>query len=186
MTSPDKHHPRNPDTDSQWFALRTASRRETAAHNGLVEQGFTVFLPHETHIRQTSRTPRERVSSPLFPGYLFVLCGARDFPAILEIEAVSQFVKKTRADGETEPVAFPACAILGLQIEERSGLFDRTRKVKLPYRPRKDEKVRITAGTWMGYIAKVLSTPGGERAHVMVEGPFGRGVVVDVVRLSAA
>lgn len=173
------------EASSSWYAVRSATRRERWAIAGLTEQGFSVFLPCETKIRQTSRT-REIVDVPLFPGYLFILCVPKDFRRILETDGVHQFVMLIRGDGVSEPIAFPTRAILGLQIEERSGMFDRTRKAKIPYRPVKGEKVRITAGTWMGFIAKVIDTPRGQRAHVMVEGPFGRGTDVDVGNLSAA
>lgn len=171
---------------SQWYAVRTATRRERQALAALSERGFTAFLPMETRIRQTSFT-REVVDTPLFPGYMFVLCREEDFRPILDVEGVHAFVCQSRADGEPTPAPFPAAAILGLQIEERSGMFDRTRKKKIPYRPKKGEKVKITAGTWMGFIAEVLNTPRGQRAHVMVEA-FGRrrGMTVEVDHLAAA
>lgn len=177
--------PASGDGISAWYAIRTATRQERRAIEGLAEQGFSTFLPCETRIRQSSRS-RDVVNAPLFPGYLFVLCSPQDFRRILETDGVSQFVMLIRANGTSEPAAFPSQAILGLQIDERAGLFDRTRKQKVAYRPRKGEKVKITAGVWMGYVAKVLSTPRGERAHVMIDGPFGRGETVSVGHLTAA
>lgn len=171
---------------SLWYAVRTATRREKYALKGLAEQGFAVFMPCETWLRQTSRV-REVATRPLFPGYMFVLCEGEDFRRVLDTEGVHQFVLCNLDGGLSVPIPFPTALILGLQAEERAGLFDRTRQAKIPYRPNKGDRVKVIAGVYQGFIARVLASPKGERAHVMVQ-VSGRetGRTIDVEHLTAA
>lgn len=171
---------------SLWYAVRTATRREKYAAQALDEQGFSVFLPHETRWRISGRV-KEFVYRPLFPGYMFVLCEGEDFHRVRAVEGIHAFVTcSTGEGGVAVPIPFPTTVIIGLQAEERAGVYDKTKSKKVEYRPRKGDKAKITAGVWQGFVAKVLATPRGKRAHVMVEGPFGKGAHVDVGHLSAA
>lgn len=169
---------------SIWYAVRSATRREKAAIGGLTEQGFAVFMPCETLQRKLGGA-MENVNRPLFPGYLFILCEPADFRQILEVEGVHQFVRFGTGD-DLKPFPFPIAEIIALQAAERAGEFDRTRKTRAPYRPRKGDKVQVIAGDWYSYVGKVLDTPTGSRAMVKIEGPFGRGVALDVAHLAAA
>ena len=172
---------------SQWYAVRTASGREFTALAGLVERGFAVFMPMQRRWRLLSRgKPNESVDRPLIPGYLFVLCEPEDFAAISDLEAVHAFVTYTCEDEIARPIAFPLVVILGLQADERAGVFDYTKHTRVKYRPKKGDRVKVKAGTWLSFIGKVLETPRGERAHVMLEGPFGRGMVLDLDHIEAA
>jgi transcription antitermination factor NusG len=170
---------------SQWYAVRTSTRRERAAHDELKEAGFAVFMPCEIVLRRLARD-YEVVSRPLFPGYLFVLCGDADFAEVRALQSIHAFVCSEDDEGVPRPMAIPLPAIILLQAEERAGLYDRTRQKKPPYRPKKGEKVRITAGPWQTFMARVLNTPRGKRAQVMIEGPYGRGMTVDIEHLTAA
>lgn len=172
---------------SEWFAIRTETRQERTVAAGLAERGFTFFLPMETDWR-TVRGLRDRSLSPLLPGYVFVLCEPDSFADLHGIEHVAGFVRYMRDDGLLWPAALPARAVLGLQIEERAGAFDRTRKVKPPkYRPKRGERVQITAGDYYGYFAKVLSSPAKDRRKLLIEGlEPARHKTLDVGHLAAA
>lgn len=170
---------------STWYAVRAATRREGTAFDGLTERGFSVFLPMVTLWRRQRRGGDEKVQRPLFPGYMFVLCSEQDFPDIQGVEAVHQFVRYVKND-ELTPMPIPLAAVIEMQAAERLGEFDYTRTIKPQYRPKKGEKVKVIAGPWQSFIGKVLDTPTGKRALVMIEGPHGRGVALDVAHLSAA
>lgn len=170
---------------SQWYAVRTATRREALAADGLAEHGFTVFLPLEKRWSLIRRRGKEAVERPLIPGYLFVLCERDDEEEINGHEAVHAVVTCSCEDGRVRPIAFPAKAIIDLQADERAGLFDYTRHTRAAYKPRKGDRVKVVAGTWLNFIGKVLATPRGERAHVMIEGPFGRGVTLENEHIQA-
>jgi transcription antitermination factor NusG len=172
-------------SDPEWYALCAAPQRERQAAAGLAERGFTFFLPMEMEWRGK---PRVQHMSPLLPGYVFALCGPEDFADLHGIEGIQGFVRYLREDGAMWPLAFPASDILGLQMEERAGAFDRTRRVKAPrYQPKKGERVKIKAGTYLGFFAKVLAAPSGERRKIMIEGfDPPRHKTLDVRHLEAA
>lgn len=182
--------PRNPRSAaapaiSEWFAVRTATRRERPAAKALGERGFTVFLPMEARWGR-GRWTREAVHRPLLPGYLFVLAKAGDLQQVQDTEGVHQLVGYYDEEGGSRALPIPLEAILEIQAEERAGAYDRTRLVKVEYRPRRGDKVKVTRGPWISFIGKVLATPKKDRAHVMLEGPFGRGVTLDISHLTNA
>jgi transcription antitermination factor NusG len=170
-----------------WYAVRTATRRERAAAAALQEQGITVFLPMETRWSRLDRfQDREPVSRPLFPGYLFVTVAEDDLHIVGATEGVHDIVGTSDDDGANRPLLIPVIAILEIQVAERRGDYDYTRHIRTPYRPKKGERVQVRAGPWFSFIGKVLATPRGERAHLMMEGPCARGTVVEVAYLSPA
>lgn len=171
-------------TNSQWYAVRTATRRELTALKALTEIGYAVFMPCETVQRRMGRE-FEIVNRPLYQGYLFVLCQPGDFREVIDTDGVHAFLAGG-GERHDEPLAIPRKAILELQADERAGVFDRTRRAKPQFRPKKDERVQITAGPWMGFIGRVLNTPRGERAKLMIEGPHGKGQTVKVDYLAPA
>lgn len=172
---------------SQWYAARTATRREKAAVDGLTERGFVTFLPMQTFWRSLARAKRPvQAERPLIVGYLFVLCEPEQFDDIREVEAVHEFVMATCSDGVDRPIMFPLSIIVGLQADEAGGLFDYTVRKRPPYRPRQHDRVKVVGGTWLNFVGRVLATPKGDRVMVMLEGPHGRGVTVPAGQLRAA
>lgn len=169
---------------SNWYAVRTVSAKERKVALLLSERGFSIFLPMETDYRGQ---PRQRHMEPLMPGYVFVLCDWEDFAEIHGVEGASGFVRYMRDDGVAWPAPFPLKAILGLQIEERAGLFDKTRSQKPKrYHPKKGEQVQIIAGPYYQFVAKVLSV-NGTTAKLMIEGfDKPRRKSIDIAHMQAA
>lgn len=172
------------DAASSWYAVRSATRRESSAYDGLIEHHFTVFMPFETFWRP-ARFGNVKTERPLYRGYMFVLCSPEDFHQILDIEGVHQFVRYM-VDDILVPMPIPTAAIIEIQADERRGEFDYTRTYTPPYRPKKGDKVKVTSGTWQSFIGRVLNTPTRDRALVMIEGPCGGGKTFDISQLSAA
>jgi transcriptional antiterminator RfaH len=170
---------------TDWYAVRTATRQERVVAAGLAERGFSIFLPMETDWRGS---PRVRHMEPLLPGYVFVLCDPRNFADVHGIEGVTGFVRYMGNDGVLWPVPFPGMDVLRFQMDERDGAFDRTRNVKPPrYQPKKGERVQITAGTYLGFFAKVLSAPDKDRRKLLIEGfEKQRHKTLDIAHLVAA
>lgn len=170
---------------SNWYAVCVTTSQEREVGASLAERFYPIFLPMLTDWHVEPGRPKERRCEPLLPGYLFVLCEEEDFAEILGIEDVHGFVRYIRDDGNAWPIAFPASDILGLQMDERGGAFDKT--LIFRYRPRKGERVKITAGPYFNCIAKVIATPKGKRASLLVEG-FGadRHRTEDIAHLAAA
>lgn len=173
---------------SQWFALRTSSRREWSVASMLEDRKVTVWLPVETRWGTRRGIPvRTRIDSPLLPSYLFVLTPETALAEVRKLEGIHEVVGCYDEDGETRPLAIPAAFILGMQIEEASGVYDRTRRVKPPpYRPKKGARVKATCGPYLGFLGRVLDTPKDKRALVMMDDPLARGVTIPVDYLTAA
>lgn len=169
---------------STWYAVRSATRQESRAMRSLVEQGRPVFLPCETRMRRLGGS-LEAVSRPLFAGYLFVLCDECDFPDVLEADGVHQFLRYGSGD-DLKPFPFPASEILKLQISERAGEFDYTRAERISYRPRRGDRVKVTAGPWQTFCGQVIQAPSAKRAKVKLEGPYGNTQTLDIAHLAAA
>ena len=172
---------------SEWYALRTRGGQENVVAAGLAERHFRFFLPMQTDHRGH---PPRRHMEPLFPGYVWVLCELTELADLRGIEGVESLFRYIANDGHLWPAEFPARVILGLQIEERAGTYDFTRKVAPPkYRPRKGDRVQITAGDYYGFLATVLATPQGDRCKLLIqhetfEAPRNR--TEDVAHLTAA
>jgi transcription antitermination factor NusG len=173
--------------ECEWYALSTAPRQERTVSAGLAERGYAFFLPMET-VHQGS--PPQLHMEPLWPGYVFVLCSPEDFADVVGVETSPSFVRYVRADGVAWPVVFPAQVILGLQIQERAGAYDRTRDHRPPaFRPRKGDAVLITAGDYYGFVATVLATPQGDRCKLLIQHESfsaPRNRTEDVAHLTAA
>lgn len=78
---------------SVWYAVHTHPREEQKALINLQRQGYSVYLPLYTKIRRHARRI-ERIASPLFPRYLFVLVDEmhQSWSAIRSTFGVSQVV----------------------------------------------------------------------------------------------
>lgn len=169
-----------------WYVVRSATRMEAQANQDLLDLGFTVFLPVEVRWTHPLRSlKRVKVSRPLLPGYMFVLARECDLGVVGGAEHVHAVVSIPTEAGP-RAMAVPMHQVTALQAEVRDGDHDHTLIKRAPYRPGKGDRVKIVAGTWMTFFARVLATPKGERAQVMIEGPHGRGASVIVKHLSAA
>ena len=146
---------------TEWYAIRTETGAERQVGATLAERFYPVFLPMETHWHVEPGRPKERRCVPLLPGYVFILCEPEDFKEIGGMEGMLGFVRYLADDGNLWPIPFPASQILGLQMDERGGAFDST--ISFRYRPKKGERVNITAGPYFNFTAKVLATPRGKR-----------------------
>jgi transcription antitermination factor NusG len=170
---------------SEWYALCTGPQQERRVAAGVAEREFSFFLPMETIWADTRRA--QRTMRPVFRGYVFVLCDLTDLAALHGIEGVTGLFRYLRDDGLLWPRDFPAGVILGLQIDERAGAFDATRDQKPQFKPKKGERVKIAAGPYFNFFAKVLATPRGKRVQLLVEGfDKPRHRTEDVEHLSAA
>lgn len=172
---------------SGWFAVRCNPQRQAIAARKLEQAGVTVFMP--MHVKWGSRRGtlgRCRVVRPLVCGYLFVMIDLTDERLVLDQEDVGGFLGYSDDRGVTRPLPLPVQDIFEMQVDAELGVFDETRFTKAVYRPKKGDRARVTSGAWQGFFAKVIATPKADRVHVMVEGPYGRGVVLPANHLRAA
>lgn len=129
-----------------WYVFYTVSRHEKKAAENLEKNGFKVFLPLITEIKQWSDR-KKKIQSPLFRGYLFVravpsqiqtICG---FPGI--VNAVKNFGKYAQVDKEE---------IETIQLLIKSGIYAEA----IPGNIAKGDLVMVSEGPLKGMSGKCI------------------------------
>lgn len=160
---------READPGLDWYLIRSATRRELTAEEGLVEAGFAVYLPVMTVKRRLGRR-KVRINRALFPGYMFV--GLGDGQGLYGVEAVEAVHAVVRFSRERDPqrLRFPLIqTILAQQLE---GAFDRTRKDRRKD-PERGEPIDIIAGQFKGFPAEFVLRRPDDRIELLLT-MFGR------------
>lgn len=135
-----------------WYAVSTWAQNALDANAEMIGLGVQTYVPCETVERRLGRTMRT-TRRPVWPGYLFVRCEREDFPAILAIEGVHDFI---RDYDKREPVSLVSDALVPVVLAELFGDLDYTRK-PATWTPERGDKVKIRSGKWKGYLGSILS-----------------------------
>lgn len=162
-----------------WYVIRSCTRQEARALDGLTELGLSAYMPMGVrwHAR---KTPKEKVTRPLYPGYLFVRCTPTQFRAVLETDGVHDFLCAFNSAQIPVPIIIPDFVVNRIRDEEERGVYDDTRPTKLE-RERaeriargyeKGEKVVVMVGAYSGFISQVIRMASRKR-RVVIEGPNG-------------
>lgn len=161
-----------------WYVVRSATRSEARAEEGLIEAGFPVYVPRMAYWRRVHGV-KHRVERPLLGGYLFVGARSRnqdrdahdaDLTAINGLEYVHKVV--SFAFGMA-PRPAPFSEIRKILEQEQAGDYDKTIKEKRRFEPVRDQPVRVTTGSFQGFPAKFSEWSDGERVKVL-QHMFGR------------
>lgn len=153
---------------TQWFAVRTATRQETRAMDGLKEAGIATYQPM---LKRPSRTKTdehgepETVERPLLDGYVFIRGDLSDVHAALGLAGVHAVIQYTGNDGRLHSMPIPAREIDSLRQREKAGEFDFTERKRA--RPGKGDRVRITKGLFLGYIGEVIEASADHRRVIL-------------------
>jgi transcription antitermination factor NusG len=146
--------------DARWFALWTRSRYEKVAAAMLGNAGVEHFLPLKSEIHQWSDR-KQRVSVPLFSGYLFVrLNPNRDSRLqVLKAPGIAGFVGNS-----TGPLPIP-----DQQIEDiRTVLLRRVECTALPLLEEGD-RVRVVRGPLAGIEGRLARGNSTSRLLISIE-----------------
>lgn len=151
---------------SNWYLLRTATRREKDACASLEELGVEHFLPVETVLRKLNREegPYDRA---LFPGYLFAWISDIDFPAAVRVFGVHGPVLKTNEAGERVPRRIPSALVAALQAAQARGDFDRT-KVEPVKQLESGDVVHVSAGPFAEKVGAIIELRGKDRLALLL------------------
>jgi len=76
---------------SEWMAIYTKPRSEMKVAERLTQKGFEVYCPLQTTIRQWSDR-KKKVTSPIFPSYVFIRIEEIQRMEILQDQGVLNFV----------------------------------------------------------------------------------------------
>jgi transcriptional antiterminator NusG len=93
-----------------WFAVQTLPRHEKRVRQRLEYSGIHCFLPLYTKLNRWNNGCTARVEFPLFPSYMFIELGNREYGRILLDPGVTRVIGTGR-----EPVAIPENEIQALQ-----------------------------------------------------------------------
>jgi transcription antitermination factor NusG len=138
------------------LAALVHNRTEAETARDLRAKGFCAYYPQETMDRVIMGRKR-RFRRPAFPGYIFTECfAAEDIAEIRKLKSVYAFVVTRLPDGSKTPASVSPEALQAVFLAELFGELDYTRKPEA-WQPTRGERVKVKAGLWKGYIAKVLS-----------------------------
>lgn len=159
----------------KWYAAKTNPCSETKAARGLLEHGFTVFVPLETKWKRSRAKVRERVNTPLFTGYLFVGLGPwQSLYHVRQIDGVRGLV----LCGQGVPAEINPRFVYDLQARQAAGEFDHTPAVKCTYRPGDKAKVTLE-GPYRDLIGEVLTATETGRVELMLNAALNWKTTID-------
>ena len=122
----------------RWYAVWTRSHCEQLVHDQLAAKGIELFLP-EVDIWSSRAGVRRLISTPMFPGYLFVH-QAMDKAGYLEVVKARGIVKVL---GEQWDRLYPV-------QDDEIGALQRVQAARVPVLPhsflQEGQRVRITRG----------------------------------------
>jgi len=134
-----------PEQSSRWFAVYTTPRHEKSVARHFEVRQIESFLPLYCSLHRWKNGCRVRVDQPLFPNYVFVSLGRRDYIRALQVPGVLSLVGSGR-----EPSALPTAEIEAL----RSGL------PLVEYEPHPylvaGDRVRIRSGSLTGMVGVLV------------------------------
>ena len=134
-----------PTASSRWFAVYTTPRHEKAVARQFEVRQIEAFLPLHRSVHRWKNGCRVNVEQPLFPSYVFVSLGPRDYIRVLQTPGVLSLVGSGR-----DPTPLPSSEIESL----RSGLPLREFEPH-PYLVA-GERVRIHSGALAGMVGVLV------------------------------
>lgn len=161
------------DQRSFWYAIWTSSHCERLVHDQLVAKGFHAFLPR---LEIWSRRGKERrvISTPLFPGYLFLRHAAMTKASYVELCKARGLVRVLGERWDRLEVV-PDHEIAGIQ---------RALDARLPVTPhpglRDGERVRILRGPLADVEGILIRTKPNKGLLVLQVSLLQRSVAVEI------
>lgn len=141
-----------------WFAVRTRSRAEKAAHEQLGRKGVEVFLPTVTRWSRW-KDRKKQVDWPLFPGYCFARFDPREALKVLTCSGVATIVS---FGGILAPV--PDVEVEGVRRLVTSGLqYDSCPFIK------EGSRVEVVNGPLKGLVGLLVKKGAHARLVLSVE-----------------
>lgn len=132
-----------------WYALYTMVRHEKVVENALKKKDIKTFLPLRTTINRWSDRKKE-VSTPLFPGYIFIHAGWEDISKSLNTRSVVRVLGNS--DG---PVPIPDMQIEGIRVLIENKInFDAHPLINV------GREVVVSNGPLEGFTGKVIEKRG--------------------------
>jgi transcription termination/antitermination protein NusG len=158
-------------SDNNWYAVWTRSHSERLVCDQLAALGFSAFVP-ELGVWSKRQQQMHVVSTPMFPGYLFVR-DRMDKHAYIEMLKVRGLVRILE-NGWTRLTPIPEEEVTSIKQVMEAGV------PVFPHALHDGDRVRVTGGPLKGVEGVFLKDcPESGRLIVSV-GLLGRGVSVEV------
>ncbi len=156
----------------RWFAAWTKSRQEKAAAAMLESLGVANFLPLKTELRQWSDR-KQKVSVPLFSGYLFVRVSmtSGDKLRVLKAPGVAGFVGNSKG-----PLPIP-----DQQVEAVRAVIARRVECTVHSLLEEGDPVRVVRGALAGVEGRLVRMNSSSRLVISVE-LIHRSIAVTIAR----
>jgi transcription termination/antitermination protein NusG len=155
-----------------WYVVHTKSRHEYKVNSGLLQKNLTTFLPEiESWSKRKDR--KKKISTPLFPGYLFVETVFLDNETKLEILKTPGAVRILGKKENSEPMPVPDDKIHAIKrfLDKKVEVFS------LQY-PKEGESARITSGPFAGIEGTVIKSDFAKEIFVVSIDLLNRAVAV--------
>ena len=151
-----------------WYAIYTWARHEKKVAQHFEQRGISYFLPLYTSIHKWNKKSAT-VSTPLFPGYVFVQASQHRRHQTLSVPGVVHFVGTAKAPSE-----IPGEEMELLQKAIRTGYKVEPHPYLAP-----GNRVRIASGPMCGVTGIIQRTSAGCRIIISVD-MIMRSVAVEV------
>ena len=134
-----------------WYVVHRRSRHEYKVNTGLSQKNLTTFLPEiESWSKRKDR--KKKISTPLFPGYIFVEASVLDNETKLKILKTVGVVRLLGKKENAEAIPVPDTKIEAI----RRFVGSKEEIITLQY-PQLGEPARITDGPFAGVEGIVVS-----------------------------
>ena len=147
---------------SEWYLVYCKARQEDVAAQGLVEQGYDVYLP-KLRVKKRRASGMALVEEPLFPRYLFVsTChAAQSISPVRSTRGVQKLVK-------FGTYMLPVTGDIVTAIREREDPETGYHRLELPgLKP--GDQVRIRSGAFAGIEGIFQKRSSKDRVVVLLE-----------------
>jgi transcription antitermination factor NusG len=151
-----------------WYAIYTKPRHEKSVNNLLTLKKIKSFLPLKEVLKRW-KDRQQKVSLPVFPGYLFVKIAKDKFLEIIKTPGIVKIVGILN-----KPVPIPDEQIKSVEILIKSKL----RFSSYPYL-KKGDKVLIRSGPLKGAIGMIEGKKKKNKLIISVD-LIGQSVVVEI------
>jgi transcriptional antiterminator NusG len=157
--------------ESLWYAIYTRSRHEAKVYSCLLRKGFISFLPQIT-VPSRRRDRHLMISTPLFPGYLFVntKLSPESYYQIINVTGV---VKILGINGFFIPIPETT-------IESLNKIVSSTRSFYPWEFLAKGDQIRIQEGPLAGVVGTLVDRKDKHRRLVVAVELFKRSVAVEL------
>jgi len=144
----------------QWYVVYVKSRAEKKVLQSLTSKNIEAWLPVQNKLRQWSDR-KKLVEIPLFPGYIFVHVGRKDYDPVLATENVVCYVT---IESKAVPVREEDIHSLKKILHQDLIEVELTRNDLTP-----GEQVEIRSGPLMGIRGELVQLKGKHKVSICIQ-----------------